>query len=275
MAENGPRGAARVLEHVYRYAVADAWIERQIDETGIEPPRIWQIKFELRELDGTTARRRARALQDIWYTIPGDMELAEPVEDPERFLDLLEEWIEGQGDELASSEESEEARRRRRVADFDAERDAWIEANGSDRLKLARSRNYKITSTYVTERGRVELPQCWVDTAGKASYRERVDPSMRALETETRFRHWIAVNGLGLEPRIVWLTAPPPAMAEYMEYGDGDPFDEAPEFEQQEALLIPNYLGKYSAFLPIDEGERAPKPDDAYWDDEDAVEDDD
>lgn len=275
MAENGPRGGTRILQQRYRYAVSDTWIENQVDETGLQPPKTWQIQFQLRELRDAEARKRARALEDIWYSIPDDVELPEPIDDPERFLDLVEEWIEEHSDEVASSgEESGEARRRRRIVDFDAEMDAWIEENGSDRLKLGRSRKYKVTSTYAIERGREELPRWWIDTAGKAGYRERVDPSKPALDVETNVRRWIAFNELGLEPRIVWLTSPPPAMAEYMEYGEGDPFDEQSEFEQQEALLIPGYLGRYSAYLPIDSGQRAPNPDDDYWK-EDGGEDDD
>jgi hypothetical protein len=267
MAETGPQGRGRVLEHDYRYAVSDEWIDRRIDETGVEPPKTWRIEFQLKELRDADARRRARRLRDMWLSVPEDMVLAEPTDDPEEFLDLLEAWIAEKSANIASAStvQSKEFRRRSKLAAFDVEMDRWIDENGSDRLKIARSRNYKITSSYAKERAREELPECWVDTADRARSRERVDPSMRALRVETKFRDWIESKELDLDTRIVWLIKPPPSMAEFFEYEDEDLFDSEEGFQQQEALLIPDYLGKYNAFLPVDVEQRAPKADDPYW----------
>ena len=271
MADTGPQGNARVLKQTYRYAVADEWIAHRIDEEGVEPPRTWRIEFELRELADAAARRRARRLEELWSSIPGEMVLEAPTDDPDEFLNLLEEWVNERQDQigLVPNEESDEVLRRRRIAEFDVEMARWIEEHGSARLKLARSRGYKVTSSYAKERGVEELPECWVDTASKARYRERVDPSMRALKVETNFRSWIESMDLGIETRIVWLVEPPSSMAEFFEFANDDPFDSGADFEQQEALMVPYYLGKYSAFLPVDVDQRAPKSDDPYWADPD------
>jgi hypothetical protein len=275
MAATGPQGRERVLEHEYRYSVADEWIERKIDETGIEPPKTWRIEFQLRELRDADVRRRARRLREMWSSIPGDMVLSEPTEDPEEFLDLLEAWIDERAEDVppVGTVESKEVRRRMKLADFDLDMDHWIDEQGSERLKIARSRNYKITSSYAKERAREELPECWVDTAGKAISRERVDPSMRALRVETKFREWIESKDLGLGTRIVWLVKPPPSMAEFFEYEDEDLFDPESGFQQQEALLISDYLGKYNAYLPVQEEQRAPRKNDPYWKEHDEEED--
>ncbi len=277
MAETGPQGSARVLQHGYRYVVSDEWIEHQIDEDGIEPPKIWRIDFQLRELRDADARRRARKLRDMWASISGDLVLAEPTEDPEEFLDLLEKWANERvdDDDVIPSRESREFRRRLKLAEFDIDMDRWIEEHGSDRLKLARSRNYKITSSYAKDRALEELPECWIDTASKAVHRERVDPSMRALQVETNFRDWIATKELGLDTRVVWLVKPPSSMAEFIEYAIEDFIDSESDFRQQEALLIPDYLGKYSAFLPVEVEQRAPKEDDPYWEEQDEEEEED
>lgn len=270
MAKIGPQGNARVLQQKYRYAVSDEWIEHRIDEEGIEPPRIWFIDFTLKELSDANARRRARRLQEQRASIPGEIVLEEPTEDAERFLDLLEEWISEREDQigLVPSEASDEFRRRLKLAEFDVEMARWIEGRGSARLKLARSRGYKVSSSYAKERGLEELPECWVDTADNAKYRERVDPSMRALSVETNFRAWIEEKELDLDTRIVWLVAPPSSMSEFIEFTNEEFFDGEADFTQQEALVIPGYLGKYNAFLPVDVDERAPQGDDPYWADQ-------
>jgi hypothetical protein len=274
MAESRSQGSARVLAHDYLYAVSDEWIDAQIDETGVEPPKVWRIKFHLRELATADDRKRARRLRREWAEIPLQIILPEPAADPDEFLDLLETWLEEDEDRLSEDgAETEEMRRRRRLASFDADMAKWIASFGSNRLKLASARNYKITSSYAKERGREELPECWVDTSAKAQFRERVDPSMQALKVETNFRGWLKSKELDLDTRIIWLTTPPPAMAEYMDYGGGDVFEEQPEFAQQEALLIPTYLGKYEAYLPVDREQRAPRADDPYWEVDDDEED--
>lgn len=260
MAQAGPQGSGRVVAHRYEYAVSDKWIQERIDEEGIQRPKVWEITFELRELPDADARRRARRLREAWEAVPGRMELREPTEDPVEFLDLVEEWADMEAETVlgAKNEEAEqEERKQQEQQEFEAEMGRWIPAHGSVRLKLARDRGYKIVSTYAKERGREELPECWIDTADRAQYRERVDPTIRALKVETSFRQWLDQKELDLQTWIIWLVQPPSAMLEYRESLEESLF--IPEFEQQEALIIKGFLGKYDAFLLVDIDERVPR----------------
>jgi hypothetical protein len=260
MANAGPQGDVRVLAHKYQFEVSDAWIQDRIDEEGIEPPKIWRMAFQLRELPDAESRKRARRLRAAWESIPGRMKLPEPTEDPIKFLDLVEEWVELEAESAQDADSEELAERQREVHEqeaFEAEMAEWIGNHGSDRLKLAHSRGYKIVSSYAKERGRADLPGCWIDTAGRAEYRERVDPSMEALDTETKVQNWLDIHELDLLTRIIWLVTPPSSQVEHWEAQEEE-FFEIGDFRQQEALLLPAFLGKYGAYLPVDKDERAP-----------------
>jgi hypothetical protein len=260
MVQAGPRGDARVVAHEYHYSVSEEWIQEKIDEEGIERQRFWQIAFELRDLQGADARRKARDLREKWETIPDEIELAEPTEDPEAFLELLEEWVRERWNaqaEQARAQSAEQSRERQQQREFEADMDRWIEEEGSERLRLARERGYKVTSSYARERAATELPETWIDTAERADWRERVDPSFEALRVETSVVRWMEERNLPYSTLIVWLVEPPSSMAEALDKATPDePFGVA--FEQQEALLISDYLGKYRAFLMVDRDERAP-----------------
>ena len=66
-----------------------------------------------------------------------------------------------------------------------------------------------------------------------------------ALELEERVQSYIEDEGYQLMVRVVWLTAPPPGL--------GERLDEAYDpFEQQEAILIEQYLGRYSLLMPVE-----------------------
>lgn len=59
----------------------------------------------------------------------------------------------------------------------------------------------------------------------------------------------------------MWLVEPPTGLAGLYENVnfDEEAFDGGGwEFEQQEAILIPGYLGRYEAFLMVDHNARAP-----------------
>ncbi len=260
MVKAGPQEGARPIAHDYQYIVSEEWIQERIDAEGLEPSRFWHIAFELRDLPNRETRKRARELREAWQAIPGQMELPEPTEDPEAFLGLLEAWIAKQAEEREAEAraEADRALRSHQVqSSFEAEMEEWLESFGSERVRLARERGYKVSSSYAKERARKELPEAWIDTAGRAVWRERVDPSMQALRMETKVLKWMEDRDMNLSSEIIWLVDPPSSMAEAL----AKPTPEEPfgaEFEQQEALLIPNYLGKYNAFLPIDVDERAP-----------------
>lgn len=262
MVQVGPQGHARVITHEYAYRVSEDWVQDQIDAEGIEPPRFWAISFDLPDLPDAGARRRARLLRDEWLSIEGDMELPEPTEDVDAFLDLVEKWLSEKkreqrvqhAEEVAETEEAREEQTR-----FQSEMDEWIAEKGSERLRLARERGYKVTSGYAKERASKELPQCWVDTANRAAWRERVDPSTEALQLETAAVEWLEDHDLDFSTEIVWLVEPPSAMVEARrDVQDDDVF--LLDFEQQEAILISPFLSRYNVFLPVDKSERAPVP---------------
>lgn len=252
MVKAGPKGAARVVEHSYAYAVSDEFIEERIELEGVELPREWTITFSLQDLPDPGTRSRALALRRLYLGLEGELQLETPTDDPIEFLDRLEEWIAAEK-ELVEYEEGQrrqfEQAREREGLEFEEEMDFWIQAQGSYRLKTARKKNYKVTSSYARARGREELPGFWIDTAGNAEYRERVDPSAEALKTEANIESFFSQHELDLRTRVVWLVEPPSGFDEVFEEWD---------FEQQEAILATKYLGRYDAFLLIDTDFQAP-----------------
>ncbi|MGE5282944.1 MAG: hypothetical protein ACM3N0_11625 [Chloroflexota bacterium] len=263
MVQAGPVGDGRVVEYNFTYTISDKWIEDRMDFDGIELPREWSIAFALRDLPDPSSRQRARKLWRIYHEFGGEAELDEPIDDPIEFMFQLEEWIASEEERIKYEDqlrEQAEMQRELETRRFEQEMQAWIEARGSGRMKAARARGYKVNPSYARARGREELPGAWIDTSGRAEYRERVDPSAEALALEGEFEEWLERHGLELRTRIVWLVEPPTGFAE--EYEDAD-FERVFEgvdavFEQQEALLISNYLNRYEAFLMIDEDLRAP-----------------
>jgi hypothetical protein len=263
--ESRPAGDARIVAHSYTYVVPDEWIEDRIDIDGVELPRRWTIKFSLADLPDPATRQRARALRQLYEEIGIEPELDEPTEDPVEFLEQLERWLGVEQERLSYEQhqrEQAELDRELEIQEFESEMNDWIEKEGSNRLKVARSKGYKVSSSYARERGMEDLPGFWVDTAGLASYRERVDPSFEALELENALEERLSRVELPLRTRVVWLVEPPSGLAEALEKAGEDEIF-APDFEQQEAVLVARYLGRYDAFLLVDREHRAPSgPDD-------------
>jgi hypothetical protein len=253
MVQAGPQGAARVVEHSYVYAVSDRFIEERIELEGVELPRQWTISFSLQDLPDPGTRSRALHLRKLFLELGRELELEAPTDDPIEFLDRLEEWVATERELLEYEEiqrrQAEEAREWE-MQEFEGAMDAWIQERGSNRLKTSRRKRYKVTSSYARARGREELPGFWIDTAGSAEYRERVDPSAEALKIEANVEAFLSGHGLELQTRVIWLTEPPS--------GFGDTYEEW-DFEQQEAIVISNYLGRYEAFLLIDSDYEAPR----------------
>lgn len=264
MVEAGPVGDARVVKFIFRYTVSGEWIETRMDLEGIELPRQWSIAFELSDLPNPGERQRARKLWDLYEQFGGEAELEEPCDDPVEFLDHIEEWIAAEKERIDYEDHHRrEAEHQRELVaqEFDRAMQQWIEAKGSDRMKAARARGYKVAGSYARARAREEIPGAWVDTSGRSIFRERVDPSSEALELEDAFERFAKLQDLELRTRIVWLVEPPTGLAELYEDVDFDEeaFDGGGwEFKQQEAILITDYLGRYEAFLMVDHNARAP-----------------
>ncbi len=265
MVEAGPVGDPHVVRYTFTYTVSDPWIEDRMDIDGVAMPKQWSIAFGLGELPNPGERQRARKLWNLYQQFGGTAELDAPTDDPIEFLNSLDEWIAVEKERIEYEDhqrQQAEVERERFVQDFEEEMKRWIQAHGSERMKAAQARGYKVTGSYARARACKEIPGAWVDTSGRAEYRERVDPSKEALELESAFETFMEVHDCSFRTRIVWLVEPPTDLAEAYEEIDVDEVlagevDEW-EFQQQEALLISGYLGRYEAFLMIDQDLRAP-----------------
>ena len=233
MTQLRPLGEPQAVDVEFQYTVSGEWIEQNIREQGIRMPRNWKVKFSLPEVPAQLRIRLYRAHAQ-YKKMPGYPTFRAPTEDPEEFLVAIEDWIES----AAADQTSDDS--------FDGMRTSWIGAHGSDRLRIAQERGYKVNRLYAVERAAHEFPQFWIDTSNESVVRERTDPSMKALEIEDMVRKWIVDHELDerLDPKIVWLVEPPNELQERLEES-GD------YFEQQEAILISSYLGRYSVVMPI------------------------
>ncbi len=123
----------------------------------------------------------------------------------------------------AAQEAKERAERERRAA----EKAAWIAQQGSDFLRKACGEGYDCQRRYVEERMALELgPQWYIDWNDELRWRSRSCPSEAALEEALRLHEHGAT--------VVWVTLWP---------------DE--DQEEGEAVVIENYLGRYTVYRPM------------------------
>lgn len=246
-----PLGEPEVVKLQFQFTVSADWIEEQLQETGMQMPEDWEVEFELPDVPGDLRGHLVRAHRQ-YLELPGYPDLYAPVDDPQQFLEAISNWIKSESQELEREEAQTSARtvaEKDQGQQFERERKSWIAEHGSPRLRLADERRYKVNRTYAVERAAVEYPRFWVDTSGDSDVRERTDPSMEALELEQAVKTWVSHQNLdvdGVDPRIIWLAAPPKELDEYVDENDW-------LFEQQEAILVPEFLGRYSLVLPVDE----------------------
>lgn len=244
MVQVEPEGEPRVVEYQFRYEIGDAYIESALDDEGVELPKAWKIAFELRDLPNAELRRRARAIHAAWGNTPGYPVLDKPTDDPIDFIEGAERWVaETTGD--MPEHEAAECRRSESAAIFEREKNAWIQEHGSTRLRRANKRDYKVSRLYAQERSDREFPFFWLETSSDARWGERTDPSERSLDLEDGVRENLSSRGSEMDARIVWLTVPPAELASRWEIPEL-------EWEDQEAILIQPYLGRYRLFLPVD-----------------------
>lgn len=129
---------------------------------------------------------------------------------------------------------SEKARR-------EAERDAWVAAHGSTRLRKALAGGYPCQRLYVVERAEQELPGYTVDFRDVAAWEERANPTESALDEADR----VKAAGLDISEAVVrWLTVSPSNL------GEDDGYEDE-WFEPTEAVVVRGYLGKYDAIKPF------------------------
>ncbi len=233
---------------VFEVDVSDAYIEDYIETLGVEPPRRWSIEFDLQEVPPAlrSALRKAHAR---YLSVDPYPSILAPTDDPEEFLDLITPWL-----EVVEQEEVAEERERQALEQQAEEQQKiflsamadWAHDQGSPRLKAAIERGYKANTTYALERAAREVPGFWVDTAGDAEWGDRSDPSEEALDLEKAVQHLLAAQGIKKQAKIVWLVTPPRLLTRWLEDEQGE------YFESQEAILVADYLDRYTIVLPID-----------------------
>jgi hypothetical protein len=127
-------------------------------------------------------------------------------------------------------------------AAYVAERERWIAACGSERLKLAAARGYKHDAIYRDERLARELPGFVGTLPRNSQVREAINPSAEALEAESEVLAGIDSGNLNdADVRIVWVHSEayePPGSGEYVQ--------------------LKGYLGRHSIFRRISPEEEMP-----------------
>jgi hypothetical protein len=110
----------------------------------------------------------------------------------------------------------------------EADKTAWIESHGSEKLQAKFAAGYDCQRLYVFQRAALEHPDFILDWHETARYKGRSCPSDAGFEEAKR------VGG-----RVVWLIEPPsPSKQEADEYPEN--------FEECEAVVLEDYLGKYT-----------------------------
>lgn len=181
----------------------------------------WQEKVEaaLRQaIDGLRAKLEnddlmSPAVYLEWAGLPGYDEAKS-----------LQRAIERKHTEAQAEAEAQAKAERERL---EADKAAWIEAHGSEKLQAKFAAGYDCQRPYVIQRAAQEYPGYVVDWHDTASYKPRYCPSDAGFEEAQR------VGG-----RVVWLIEPPS-----VKKAEADEYPE--EFEECEAVLVENYLGQY------------------------------
>ncbi len=244
------------LKHAYppeliqlelKYALSEHGIEEHIASTGEQPSPLLILEVPLSELT-PALRRRAAALRP--HILEFEEELEEtPFTDetpPHELYPVLDKQTQDPAEVIAAWEGFAAARSamRRQAAEKKAQEEAllegrreafrlqmarWIEEHGSERLKLGLQRGYKISGAYVRERAEAEFPGFTVDINAKAWWRERVSPTLEALQVETLALGYQQKISSTYKIRIVWLTR-----------------DDRGQEAKREVVVVPAYLTFYN-----------------------------
>ncbi|MDP3062343.1 MAG: hypothetical protein Q8O40_03870 [Chloroflexota bacterium] len=128
--------------------------------------------------------------------------------------------------EREAAEEANHKAKQAAISAVAAQRAAWIEPNGSSRLKKALAAGYDCQRLYLEERATMEMPGFTL--APNAKWEERVDPTEEALDLVASL-----TLAEGMTATVVWLT------------DDGKEADYDARFEPCEVVLVQGWLGKY------------------------------
>jgi hypothetical protein len=215
----------------FTFRMSPEWIDRHIVEHGTRPPEIYNLDLDLTELDDPALRGRFVSVHEKLSGLGLSPPLNDVTDDFTKLIEILE---------------SAAIVANRPANEFVTQMREWIEEHGSERLKRAQARNYKVTATYARERAALEYPEFWVDTKKSSKWYERTDPTLEALDLENEVRDLIAKNGDqgSLGARIVWLTAPPDDLERALS-------TQPRSFKSCEAIVVGAYLGRYWLIRPL------------------------
>lgn len=187
-------------------------------------------------LDHFHALSRYNAISAAPYnTKINDLEGADEAREIVKTLNALYQEMKAADDKVKAAKTAE--REAQEKVDRDqraAEKLTWIEAHGSDFLKLAASEGFDCQRKYAIERGDLELPGFVVDIEDAALWNSRSCPSVAALKLLKEAK----ANGHNAD--LVWLTA----QACEDSKDDMTRYD---DWEQCEAVIVRGFLGKYDA----------------------------
>lgn len=230
-AEDPAPAAERLLGEYFSYL-----------DTKAEGERRKQAE-DLRDLAEVVAARddmdddafcRSCGSKDVLYwlgNLPGDLEgYAEVKEASLRQKQRCEEIGRRRDQEALEKKAREEEAARAAREKARSEMLSWIEAHGSDHLRRASKGGYGCTRMYVRERAALEYPGFEVDFDDIAGWKERVGPSLEALEVAEKW-----------DAKVVWLTSPA--------YATGD--EDEDSWGAREAVVVEDFLGKYDLVLEM------------------------
>lgn len=214
----------------------------------LEHNRPWLEKLEVAKLEKAAAEKveeeeqdrlqnAYKAMQEEWLPKIAAMTEAEANQlFPDQEIYKTEQklkWITGHKLTTVKSDRYDSLLKARLSAEYEAAKNSFVNAHGSDRLRRAVERGHDCKRLYTVERAAHEAPGFVVDIENDADWKSRSCPSVGALNAAD------AAEKLGLgSVEIVWLTAEPndkPAHERKWGY----------DFDPCEALLIRRYLGEY------------------------------
>lgn len=240
--------AREPLRFDLHYVLTPSGIDKFVAQNASEPPESFQVSVDLSLLDADLRKRAFHVYQRLeqqrlaqeddamWETLPPAHErfpqLPTETTDPEVVVTAWEGRF--AGFDAAVAKEAERTRIEQAVVEgkraaFRGEMARWIREQGSERLKLALERDYKIHTLYVRERAAQEFPGFILDPNSKSRWRERTNPSLGALKLERFALACQARISTLYKIRVVWLLK-----------------DEAGEDAKREAVAVPEYLGFYT-----------------------------
>lgn len=254
--------APEPIQFELRYVLSPEGRENYVADTGGSPPPFFALDVALPELNRDLRRRGYK----VWIrSLPTEEEaereargegppddffsadelypaLDEPTDNPEAVIAAWEAWnseVDRRVAEEAERKGQHERDERVHREVFRLEMASWIAAHGSDRLKTAFERGYKVATSYVRERAEREFPGFEVDTQAKARWDERANPSEMALALETRTLEHAARVDRVYEVHIAWLIKD---LASRVLTGK----------EKREVVVVTGYLHFYNLLAEVD-----------------------